>query len=813
MTTEPATVASNESEEGFDFKALFSKFIIYWRWFVASLLICLLCAAIYLRFKTEVYKIQATIMINDDKKGSYQNQISALQDFGFISNTGGIDNEIEILRSKSLIKQTVMDLNLNTTYTLHGRIKDQEIYGETPVIININKEDAEKLTTGITLTITQPSETEYVIDYLYRDPVTHEKKEVHEATDTLPYLIQSPIGQLVMMKGSTEPLSPKQSLTVSIISPIRMAKRCLAGLSIAPTSKTTSVAYISYLDVNKRRGVDFVNQLVSAYNRENNNDKNIVGIKTEEFINERLNKVAEELNATESQLAGFKSNSGLTNLTSDAQLVLQSSSEYDKKRTEVATQLSILAQLKQYVNDPMNHMQVVPGNVGLTDASLTALIAQYNEAIVKRNGLLRTASESNPSVIEVTTSAEQLASAIRTSIESLNNALSIQLRDAVSQANKFNSRISQAPTQEKELAKYARQQEVQQGLYLMLLQKREENSLALAATADNAKIIDAALANDIPVSPKRSMIWLIALVLGLAIPICVIYLRELLRFRIEGRNDLEKLTNVPILGDVALARDIKDGQRSIVIKENENDIMAETFRSIRTNLQFMLDSPDKNVILFTSTSSGEGKTFVSGNMAMSLALLGKKVILLGLDIRKPRLAELFHLKDRGKGITTFLIGDKNDKQLLFDQISNSGVNDNLDLLPAGIIPPNPSELLSKENLETAIKYLKEKYDYVLLDTAPVGLVTDTLIISRVADASIYICRADVTAKNDIQFINRLHEEGKLNNLAIVLNGVDMKKRKYGYYYGYGKYGYGRYGKYGQYGYGYNNGDTKKKKDN
>lgn len=809
MTNEMMTATNTENEEGFNFKALFSKFFIYWRWFIVSLIVCFFLAALYLRYKTEVYKIQATIMINDNKKGSYQNQLSALQDFGFINHSGGIDNEIEILRSKSLINQTVMDLNLHTTYTLHGRIKDVVVYGKSPVEINISDADAENLTSSFTLDITQPSDSSYAIQYAYRDPITHEKKEVQEKADTLPYLIQSPIGQLVMTKGTAGELSPKQVLSVTIVPPIRMAKRCLANLTVAPTSKTTSVAYISYLDVNKRRGIDFVNQLVSAYNRENNNDKNIVGIKTEEFINERLNKVAEELNATESQLAGFKSNSGLTNLTNDAQLVLQSSSEYDKKRTEVATQLSILAQLNQYVNDPTNHMQVIPGNVGLTDATLTALISQYNEAIVKRNGLLRTASENNPSVIEVTTSAEQLASAIKTSISSLNNALSIQLRDAVSQANKFNSRISQAPTQEKELAKYARQQEVQQGLYLMLLQKREENSLALAATADNAKIIDAALANDTPVSPKRSMIWLIALILGLAIPACIIYLNELLRFKIEGRNDLEKLTSIPVLGDVALSHDLKAGQRSIVIKENENGLMAETFRSIRTNLQFMLDGPDKNVILFTSTSSGEGKTFVSGNMAMSLALLGKKVILLGLDIRKPRLAELFHLKDRGKGITTFLIGDKNDKQLLFDQISNSGVNDNLDLLPAGIIPPNPAELLSKENLEMAIKYLKEKYDYVLLDTAPVGLVTDTLIISRVADASVYICRADVTAKNDIQFINRLHEEGKLNNLAIVLNGVDMKKRKYGYYYGYGKYGYGRYGKYGQYGYGYGSENNEK----
>lgn len=803
MNTDNPNTTNNE--EGFDLKQLLEKFIINWRWFVISLILCIFIAAIYLRYKTEIYKVQATVQINDEKKGSYQNQMMALQDFGLMSNSGGIDNEIEIMRSKSLVKQVVMDLKLYTIYTIHGRVANRVAYGKYPVEVNISESDVENMTNGFMLKITQPTPQSYVINYEKRDPNTRKKVEVEEKADSLPYIIESPIGQLVLTKGEAEPLASNLEMTVSIVPPIRMAKHCLGGLTIAPTSKTTSIAHISYLDESKRRGVDFVNQLVDAYNRENNNDKNLVGIKTEQFINERLQKVAEELNATESQLAGFKSSSGLTNLSSDAQLVLQSSNEYEKKRAELLAQLGILTQLKQYVNNPANHLQVIPGNVGLTDATLTALIGQYNEAIVKRSSLLRTATENNSSVIEVTSNAEQLANAIKTSIESLNNALNIQVRNAESQANRYNARINQAPTQEKELAKFTRQQEVQQGLYLMLLQKREENSLALAATADNAKIIDAALANELPVSPKRNMVWLIAIIMGIAIPIALIYLFELLRYKIEGRNDLDKLCKVPVLGDVALDHSLKTNQRAIVIKENENDTMAETFRAIRTNLQFMLDSPDKKVTLFTSTTSGEGKTFVASNLAMSFALLGKKVILLGLDIRKPRLAEIFGLKDHTKGITSFLIGDKNDKELLFDQIINSKQSENLDLLPAGIIPPNPAELLSKENLDKAIEFLKEKYDYIILDTAPLGLVTDTLIIARVADACLYVTRADYTTKNDIQFLNSIHEEGKLKNMAVILNGVDMKKRKYGYYYGYGKYGkygrygYGKYGKYGTYG--------------
>ena len=805
MVDDNLNVNELDVTDGFDLKAILMKLFIYWKWILVSVLLCLMCAFLYLRYATPVYRIQATVMINDEKKGSFQNQMMAMQDFGFMGTTGGVDNEIEIMRSKSMIKQAILDLGIYTTYQLKGRIGQRVIYGEYPIEVEISKEDLEKLTRGITLRISAADSTGYKIEYNYLKD-TGELLGFEKFVSVFPYVLESPIGQLILSKGDVE-LPEGQTLLVSIIPPIKMAKSCLANLSIEPTSKTTSVAYISYLDVNKRRGMDFVNSLVAAYNRENNNDKNIVAMKTEEFIKERLDLVSAELDATEFEMAQYKKNSGLTTVVGDAQKILEASSEYEKKNVEIATQLKLITYLRSYVNNPENHLQAIPGNVGLTDASLSSLISKYNEGVVERNRMLRTASESNPAVVDITMSVELLAKTIKTSVESLYTSLTIQKQDVERQTAKFDSKKGAAPTQEKVLMGYERQQEVKSGLYLMLLQKREENSIALAATADNAKIIDAALANDFPVSPKRSMIWLVALVMGCAIPVAVIYAMELLRYKIEGRNDLEKLTKVPVLGDVAIAHNLKKGQRGIVVRENDNDMMAETFRSIRTNLQFVLDSPEKKVIQFTSTTSGEGKTFISSNLAMSLALLGKKVILIGLDIRKPRLAEMFGFADRSRGITAFLAGDPNDKELLFDQIIPSGINSNLDILPAGIVPPNPAELLSKVNLDNAISFLKEKYDYVLLDTAPVGLVTDTLIIARVADASVYVCRADYTAKNDLNLVNSLYNEGKLKNMSIVLNGVDMTKRKYGYYYGYGsygkygRYGYGKYGHYGQAGYG------------
>ena len=800
MANEHMIINKPEEESGFDLKGLLIQILIYWKWGLFSIICCLCCAAIYLKTTTPIYRIQATVMINDELKGSYQNQVKVLQqDFGLMNTSGGIDNEIEILRSKSIIKQVVLDSELYMTYRIEERMNNRDIYGSYPVNAYIAHDDLDKMTSSFSFNMTRIDTLSYCIKYTYIDSETHEEIEIKENVPTLPYTLSSPVGDIYLSKGKAKDLDSNQKLVISVVPPMKMAKYCLGRLSIEPTSKFTSIAYISYLDTNKKRGVDFVNSLVSVYNRENNNDKNAVAIKTEEFLKERLELVEKELNDTEYQIAEYKQTLGLTNLTGDAQKMLEGSSEYERKRVEITTQLSLITYLKDYINNPENKLQAIPVNMGLTDATLTSFIGKYNEGVVERNRLLRTASESNPTVIDATLRLDQMAEAIRASVESLYKSLSIRKDDIDKQTAKFEAKIGVAPTQEKVLAGYMRKQEVKSGLYLMLLQKREENAIALKVTSDNAKIIDAAYPNDMPVSPNRRTIWLIALVMGCVIPTAIIYIKNLLNYKLEGRQDLEKLTNVPILGDVPISSGLKKGQRSIVVRENDNDAMAETFRSIRTNLKFLLDGPDKKVVQFTSTTSGEGKTFVSSNLAMSMALLGQKVILVGLDIRKPRLAEMFGFSDRKQGVTAFLAGDPNDKELLFKQIHPSGINENLDVLPAGVVPPNPAELLSKINLENAITFLKEKYDYIILDTAPVGLVTDTLVIARVADVTVYVCRADYTAKEDLNLLNSLHAENMLKNVSVVLNGVDLTKRRYGYYYGYGKYG--RYGSYGYGGYG------------
>ena len=380
--------------------------------------------------------------------------------------------------------------------------------------------------------------------------------------------------------------------------------------------------------------------------------------------------------------------------------------------------------LRDYINNPANNDEIIPANVGLSDMNLTSAIDKYNNLIVERKRLLRTSSESNPAIINLNTGIEAMRHNVKTTVNSVLKGLQITRSNIDRQSRKYESRISNAPKQEQEFMSIARQQEIKATLYIMLLQKREENAITLAATANNGRIIEEPMPAGI-VSPQGKKIYMITFVIGIGIPLGIIFLLNLLRFRIEGHTDVEKLTKVPIIGDIPLTGSNKHEESAIAVRENDNDIMTETFRSLRTNLLFMMGDPDKKVVLVTSTISGEGKTFIASNLALSLALLGKKVILVGLDIRKPGLNKLFHLSHKEKGITQYLAAPKSTD--LHALIQPSGITSNLDLLLGGPIPPNPTELLARQSLEDTISTLRKEYDYIVLDTAPIGMVTDTLI--------------------------------------------------------------------------------------
>ena len=721
---------------------------------------------------------------------------------GLMTSSKNIDNELEVLRSKTLVKEVVNQLNLYITYKDEDEFPAKSLYKTSPVQVSLTPQEAEKLSSPMVVEmILQPKGS---IDV----NVTVGEKEYQKHFEKLPAIFPTDEGTLAFFQdvdsvtlqdGTKVPRIEKnvRHITATINKPMRVAKGYCSSLSIAPTSKTTSVAVISLKNSSLQCGQDFINQLLEMYNRNTNNDKNEIAQKTAEFIDERISIISKELGSTEADLETFKRDAGITDLTSEAQIALAGNAEYEKKSVENRTQISLVNDLRKYLKG--NEYEVLPSNVGLQDAALIGAIERYNEMLVERKRLLRTSTENNPTIVNLDTSIRAMKANVQATLEGTLQGLMITKSNLDREASRYSRRISNAPGQERAYVSIARQQEIKAGLYLMLLQKREENAIALAATANNAKIIDEAIADDTPVSPKRSMIYLIALVLGVGIPVGIIYLIELTKFKIEGRADVEKLTSVPIIGDIPLTDEKNDKNGSIAVFENKNNLMSETFRNIRTNLQFMLDN-DQKVILVTSTVSGEGKSFVSANLAISLSLLGKKVVIVGLDIRKPGLNKVFHLSNKEKGITQFLSNPETD---LMELVQPSDINKNLFILPGGSVPPNPTELLARNGLDKAIEILKQNFDYVIMDTAPIGMVTDTLLVGRVADLSVYVCRADYTHKAEYTLINELAIEKKLSKLCTVINGVDLKKRKYGYYYGYGKYGkYYGYGKRYGYGYGY-----------
>ena len=792
-----------------DIQELLFKYLIHWPWFVGAVIVCLISAYIYLYVATPVYNISATVLIKDDKKGGSSNNVAGLDELGLsglITSSQSIDNEIEVLRSKTLVKEVVNYLNLYVTYQDDDQIPSKELYKTSPVQVNMTPQEAEKLKTKVVIEMVLHPQGSLDVN------VKMEDKEIQKHFEKLPAILPTNQGTLsffqttdsISSKKNEEVGSPVQDMrhiTATISQPMNVARRYCENLSIEPTSKTNSVVTVSLKNSSLQRGQDFINQLLEMYNRNTNNDKNEIAQKTAEFIDERIGIISKELGSTEADLETFKRDAGITDLSSDAQIALTGNAEYEKKQVENRTQISLVEDLKKYLGH--NEYEILPSNVGLKDITLAAQIDRYNEMLIERKRLLRTSTENNPAIINLDTSIRATKANVQATLEGTLQGLFITKADLDREAKRYMRRISDAPGQERQYVSIARQQEIKAGLYLMLLQKREENAIMLAATANNAKIIDDAIADVIPVSPKRSVIYLAALCLGIAIPVVVIYMIDLTKFKIESRADVEKLTSVPIAGDIPLTDEKNTKEGSIAVFENQNNLMSETFRNIRTNIQFMLQN-NKKVILVTSTVSGEGKSFTSANLAISLSLLGKKVVIVGLDIRKPGLNKVFNLSSKEKGITQYLANPEMD---LMSLVQLSDVNRNLYILPGGTVPPNPTELLARDGLDKAIEILKKNFDYVILDTAPIGMVTDTLLIGRVADLSAYVCRADYTHKAEYTLINELFHEQKLPNLCTIINGVDLKKRKYGYYYGYGKYGkhYG-YGK--RYGYGYGYGQEK-----
>lgn len=795
----------NMEEQEVDGLGIFSPQFLYrtillnWMWFVLSLLICLGVAAIYLRYTPPVYSVMAKVLIKSGNTGNVRSGGGILT--GQIIRSDGFDNEKEVLRSVALAEDVVRDLKLYVSYTLEGTVTDKTIYGNQPVNVDLDRKHLDELGGSINLNIENAGD-KIIVTGTY--PGGNINKE-----GRLPMSINCGAGIISITRNLHGVWTENKDIMVSINNPHQVARGYAGSLSAVDYSEATSIAIVSKADIMPQRTIDYIRQLIVCYNRQANEDKNQIAIRTEQFINQRLEKINNELGSTEGAMEAYKRDNRIAGTTSNAGAALAGTDREEDNLDDMNMQIMLMESLKEYMRMPVNKYQTLPSNVGLTDGAATSLIAQYNSLAMTRQRLMHSASENSPAVKTLSEQMDDLEASIYRAMEQTKRTMQIKRQAIQNRYNKFNNKFESSFQQERILSEIGRQQSVKVSLYTMLLQKREENSISLAATADKGRLLDDPICTG-QIAPDRNMVWGIAAGVGFATPLVILLLIELLRFRIEGHEEVARLTHCPIIADIALANDATKTRADIVVHENKNNQMEEIFRGMRTNLQFMLKE-GQNVIMFTSSTSGEGKTFTAANLAVSFALLGKKVLLVGLDIRRPRLSNLFGLNNNKVGISTLLTHDKPTLEMIREQIVPSEINDNLELLMAGPVPPNPTELVSRSSLDVIFAELRKVYDYIVVDTAPVGLVTDTLQIGRIADVTCVICRADYTEKSAFRIINDFAINNKLPNVCVAINGIDMSKKKYGYAYGYGRYGkygkygyrgYGRYGKYGSY-YGYN----------
>lgn len=766
-----------QDELTIDYRAFLQKCLKRWRWFAASVLACLIIAFIYLRYTAPVYNVTAGVLIQQkDSKGGLGAALSGgalgmLSGLGGVSLSSSFDNELEIMQSRTLLKKVVTDLGLYIS-TAQQRITGYNVplYKTSPIQVYLSPEEATELESGIKVKTTYTPEGKLTahIEYVQEE----EEQEIEKTFDKLPVVFPTPVGVLSFTKNDSllTEMRKKENGNIKLItyinSPIEVAKAYKESLTIEGGKKTT-IAQVDLQDNDKQRATDFINYLVVCYNQDILDEKSKVVLKTSDFIRERMEVVNQELSTAESEIADFKQKAGLTNLSADAELLLQESAKYEQLRIENQTQIRLIEFLRDYIQNPDNANEVIPANVGLKEEKLTTAIDEYNSLLAERRRLLRTSSETNPAVINLNDGIQTMQKSIQTTVASTLKGLQITQNDLERQMRQFTDRINSAPQQEREYINLARQQEIKSRLYLILLQQREENILSLGLTTDTGRIVEETLADNIPVSPKKKIVALVALFLGLCIPAGVIFLFDQFGSKIRKRPDIEKQSNVPFLAE--LPHNQQAPTNHLVVRENQNGLMEETFRALRTQLLFQLEAADK-VILFTSAQGEEGTTFVASHTAASLAFLGKKVVVVDMNLRRPGLPQYFSLPADAKGMTDYLNAPKQVR--LLDLVQPSAVHANLDVLPGGALVANSTELVSQDAFADAIRQLKEKYDYVILDTAPLPLVTDTVLIGRTADICVFVCRAGVTPKSACDYLNTLSREQKFPKLAVLLNDVE-----------------------------------------
>lgn len=768
-----------ESDE-LSLRELIEQYTQYWYLFVIGVLIALVLAFLYLRYTPQLYQSKATIIIKDEKTQSPL-EMAAFSQFGsFLSRfkNNQIDNELAIFNSKRLISETVKELQLNIRYEVVGNIKTSELYGYKPFEVKFQS-FKEEFNGNI------PS---LYFKILSNNKFHLESEELNlSKTYSFGEQIDLPLGLITVLPNLLEIEKfngyLEKVILINYNSIETAALNFQEKVSVMNTNDKSNVVELSIQTQNKEKGEDFLDELVRQYNKDAVQDRNEIAKKTSAFIESRLQIITKELDSVESNKEDFKSSNRLTDIQAEAQITLENASEFNKRQLDVSTQMELSNTMIDYIKNS-NPDELLPANIGISNESVGTAVNNYNELILYRNKLLQSSTSKNPVVKSVNEQIAQMRANILGSLENSRNGLRIAMKDLNVQENIISSKISQVPAKEKIFRGIERQQTIKEQLYLFLLQQREEASIALAATADRAKIVDSAYGPQEPVSPKKSIIYLGALLAGLLVPFGGIYSFYLLSTKVKNRKDVEKhLKTISIIGEIPK---IQKGE-SELIQFNDRSIMAEAYRILRTNLQYLfinkLEENEKGkTLIVTSTIKGEGKTFVAFNLALTLSLTGKKVVLVGADIRNPQLQRYLpeHLKNN-KGLTEYIVYDDMKVE---DVVSQSEYNENLSIVLSGAIPPNPAELLMQKRTTTFVEALKKEYDYIIMDTAPSMLVTDTILINKLADITLYVVRAGYTDKRLLDFPQDAIDDGRLANVAIVLNNVNLNNFGYGNKYGY-----------------------------
>jgi capsular exopolysaccharide synthesis family protein len=764
---------TKDSTEFADLAEIALYYLRYWKWFILSIIVFGVLTFIYLLSKPDVYSTQANVLIKTEDSRTSALSSNAMKSFGFggLSASQSIDDEILVLSSYTLTKQMVYELGLYTTYELRKFPFDKSLYNNSPVIINLPRTYTDTLSRNLSFNL-KIDEHKVKIKAKYGDTKLGE----FEATQ-FPATIHTAVGAFTFKKNPNPSIAHDESygLDITVTGLEYTSEQYMKKISIRTATKKTNVISLTIEDIDKQRGKNVLNKLMELYNIDALNDKNKMARNTADFIKERVDTISEELNIIEQGIENYKLQNGMIDIILETKGALEKAADMKEKELELEIQLGWLAMIGEYVENPDNKFALIPPSSAMPK-EVSISLDDYNKAILERTALLRTASETNPAVVLLDSQLDLLRGNVKGSISSMHKELNQAKRDWSKAEGALQSKLNDVPRQERQMLDIRRQQEIKSEIYLLLLQKLQEAELTLASNTPKAKIVDAAYTLTNPVAPRKLITLAIGLLIGAVLPFIVIYLRDLFKPHLSDTDELKKYAHVPVLGEIC---NDKSGNK-VVVGETSNTSTAELFRLLRTNLQFVLTGKSEKVILVTSGISGEGKSFFTINLAASLSLIkNKKVVVVGLDIRNPKLTEYLAVKGN-KGVTSYLSSEDYTPEDIIINIDH--VFKGLSFIPSGPVPPNPSELLLSERLPLLFDYLRDNFDYVLVDTAPVGMVSDTFTLAPLSDATLYLFRANYTNKSHLRFVNSIAAEEKLKKIYLVMNGT---KTKSGYGYGYG----------------------------